>query len=268
MIPLPVPGLPDECFGTIDHSCCPKWDDYSPEVQGRADSLAVQTLRGLTNYLVGGCPITVRPCVARCAPNGYLVASLPGAGVSSPHIAPGGAWVNSCGCPSSGCSCTTLSEVRLEGPVGFVNEVIVDGAVLDPSQYRIDNHVWLVRTDGGTWPTCQDMAAPSDGPGAFAVTYLNAFLVDSLGLYVAGILACEYAKACTGNTCRLPAGVQEVTRQGVRYTVVSDLFSSGTTGIREVDDYVHIYNPHRATGHALISSPDIPSPRRVPRRYP
>lgn len=269
MIPLPAPGFSDECFGELDHSCCETWDDYAPEIQERADALAVQTIRILTARRVGGCPITVRPCATRCVPSGYITASPVGGTFvgTGPHINASGAWVNSCGCGSD-CSCGALSQVRLQGPVGFINQVQVDGEVLDPSRYRLDDGVWLVRTDGENWPACQDMEAEVGEPDTFAVTYLNAHLVDASGLYAAGILACEYAKACLGAACRLPAGVTEVTRQGVRYAINQDLFTNGSTGIREVDAYVYRYNPTRSPFTSRVISPDIPRPRRVESLYP
>ena len=47
------PGLPDRRVGRPP----------PPEVQDRAPGLASATLRRLTGYRVGGCPITVRPCM-------------------------------------------------------------------------------------------------------------------------------------------------------------------------------------------------------------
>jgi hypothetical protein len=159
-----------------------------PEVKARAEMLAWSTLVSLSGYQFSICPITVRPCAAGCLPVGTYYASpamLAGgtyAGVRptgrsgfTPHVAPDGNWVNACGCAAADCSCTVLSEVILPGPVGGVTEILIDGAVLDPLAYRVDNGNRLVRLDGGVWPACQDMANPGsaqyepvviDGPTA------------------------------------------------------------------------------------------------------
>lgn len=47
----------------IDLACsAEEWARYSESVQERAKALAVQTIRRLTGYRVGGCPVKVRPC--------------------------------------------------------------------------------------------------------------------------------------------------------------------------------------------------------------
>ena len=38
--------------------------------------------------------------------------------------------------------------------VGSVTEVTIDGVLVPPSVYRVDNSTQLVRTDGGSWPSC------------------------------------------------------------------------------------------------------------------
>lgn len=270
MPPLPSPALPDSCW-EVDHRACPDWDSYDPEDQALADAYAGQTLRMLTAYRVGGCPITVRPCLARCAPSSYLVAPTPSGsgalGVAGPGLNPfinaNGAWVNGCGCSTGDCSCVQLCEVLLPPPVGWVVEVRLDGAVVDEDSYRIDNERRLVRTDGGCWPSCQDMTAPADGEGAFSVTYLNAYLVDAIGSYVAGILACEFIKAITGGECQLPAGVTSVVRQGVTLEIAAGAFPDGLTGIREVDAYIQRWNPNQLKMQPKVWSPDYRPTRRT-----
>ena len=64
-------------------------------------------------------------------------------------------------------------------------------------------------------------------PDTFSVTYLNGYPVDGLGAYAAGVLAMEFAKACTGGKCRLPAGVTSVARQGVSLQIATGAFPAG-----------------------------------------
>jgi hypothetical protein len=225
------------------------------------------SLAALTADQIGTCPITVRPCRAGCGgPDVYLTApvgayghyagALPGRGLS-PYVGAGGMWVNSCGCSSPGdCSCSALCEAILPGPVGDIVEVLLNGATLDPSAYRVDNGNRLVRIDGECWPACQNMAAPEDAEGTFVVTYYRGAAPDAVLLWAAGLLAVEWYKACKNDkTCRLPRGVRNVSRQGVSYEVERNLFSEGTTGIPEVDAVVTRYNPYGLKMAPTISIP-------------
>lgn len=236
-----------------------EYDAFGEDVIAYAEDMAASTLRALTLYQVGGCSRTVRPCAATCNPG--LLGSLGW----SPHINASGNWVNvSCGCGRpEPCSCGAVPTVLLPTPVGRVDEVVIDGAVLDPSAYRVDSGGRLVRTDGGSWPLCQDMRAAPGEEGTFTVTYLNAYPVDPLGAWVSGRLAYEYAKSCTGGTCSLPSGITEITRQGITMEIQLDMFAQGLTGIREVDDWTARYNPNRLRRKPRVYTPDLPEPRQT-----
>jgi len=87
---------------------------------------------------------------------------------------------------------------------------------------------------------------------------------DGIGI-VAGILACELAKACVGaKSCRLPQRVQTITRQNVtigfqdRFEGLSLLH----TGLWEVDAFIEAA---RWTGNMApsITSPDWPEPAEL-----
>lgn len=240
----------------------------------RSEALAWSTLSALTGRQLATCPTTVRPCRAGCGPIGTWIAAPVGsfghfAGVPggyfgfAPYVNGLGMWVNSCGCASrADCSCSVLQEVILPGTVGDVVEVWVDGAALAPSAYRVDNGNRLVRLDGGDWPVCQDMTQDRHGADAFSVTYYAGAAPDSVSLYIAGVLAAEYLKACSGDKgCRLPANVTNVVRQGVTFQMRIDLFESGLTGIREVDDWVGALNPYRLKAPPVIAIPRARKPR-------
>jgi len=249
--------LPDYCW-PIDEGCCDTFADYDPSVQARAKALATQTLRALTAYRVGGCPITVRPCKSSCMagqPGWYWS----GGSWMTPYLW-NGSWVNSCGCQTD-CACTALEELVLPAPVGRIDSVLVDGQALPGTSYRLDNGNRLVRLDGGSWPACQDMALAPTEPGTMAVTYLNSYPVDGLGAYAAGVLACEFAKACSGKKCSLPPGVTDITRRGITMTITTGSFPGGVTGIREVDSYVMRWNPNHLTMAPRVWSPDMPKVR-------
>jgi hypothetical protein len=243
--------LPDYCW-PVDEGCCTEFSSYDEDVQERSKALAVQTLRMLTAYQIGGCPVTLRPCRAACLP-GY---AYPGAAWTTPYIS-GGDWLNVvCGTCIGDCSCSALQQISLPLPVGRVDRVAVDGLTLPESSYRLDPPGWLVRTDGGTWPTCQDLSKADTEVGTMSVTYLNAVEPDGLAAYAAGVLACEFAKACSGAKCRLPSGVTEISRRGITMTIPAGMFTDGLTGIREVDTFVLAYNPYLQKMPSTVWSPD------------
>lgn len=245
--------MDDFCW-PLDTSCCPEFEDYDFDIQDRATAFAGATLRALTGYRVGGCPIQVRPCRSVCS--GWDPFYSPWA--FSP-VNWSGTWYN-CLCRQETCGCGALCELELPMPVGEITEVRIDGNVLNAVNYRVDNGQYLVRVDGACWPDCQDLSKPPTAEGTFAVTYLNALPVTDLGKYAAGLLACEFAKGCTGGKCRLPAGVTSITRQGITMDLVTGTFPDGLTGIREVDTYVMLYNPQHRRPTA-IWTPDSPMVR-------
>lgn len=248
-----IPDLPDHCW-PVDTSCCSSFDEYSPDVQARAKALAGMTMRMLTGYNVGGCPVTLRPCSISCVSRsgGWYEQG----GTFRPYINAYGQWVNGCGCTHGGCGCTALPSVYL-GSVSRVVEVKVDGVVVPPANYAVHGDT-LVRTDGEPWPVCQDMAAADTEVGTFSVSIVRGAAVDGLGAYAAGRLACEFAKACTGKKCALPSNVTSVTRQGITYDMTTESFPNGLTGIREVDLVIQRYNPNKMKAPPVVWSPDLP----------
>lgn len=237
----------------------------------RSEALAWYSLATLCAHQIGVCPITIRPCASRCAPGGsWMEATVGGAGtgalpnlsiggVFTPYVT-GGIWVNGCGCRrASDCSCSVLSEVILPGPVGAIESVTLDGEVLDPATYRVDNGNRLVSLVADRpWPGCQDMLADS-GADTFLVTYYRGAAPNEMTRFAAGILATEFYRSCTGGKCRLPIGVQKVTRGGTEYTIDLALFDGGVTKIREVDAVINIYNPNRLKSAPRVLTPESSS---------
>lgn len=247
------------CPWPLDPACLnDQWTALSPDVQARAAALASSTLQRLTGYRVSNCPVTVRPSMMN---TGICFVPDYGHGTFFPGMNIAGAWVNNCGtCQHD----NDPNDVPLPAPVGRVDEVQVSGVVIDPTLYRVDGHV-LVWQGGGAapWRGVQDFSVPNRAVGSFSVTYLNAYPVDSLGAYAAGVLAMEFAKACAGNKCRLPAGVTTIARQGVTMEIAHGSFPGGLTGIREVDAFIGLWNPGALRQQTGVWTPDMHSPRVV-----
>ncbi|RPJ77442.1 MAG: hypothetical protein EHM24_00070 [Acidobacteria bacterium] len=240
----------------LDSACCDSWDALDPTLQERATDLAWDTMKVLTGGRVGSCPVVMRPCLT--GPCDCCIGWW-GQGWMNPVLI-AGEWVN-CACGRPECSCERLCEIAFPGPVAVINEITVSGAVLAPHSYRVDNGSILVREDGECWPSCQNMGAPPGDPGTVVITYTPGIVPNGSGLWAAGVLACEFAKACSGGKCRLPAAVTSIARQGVNFQMQSAMFVDGMTGIREVDAYTMSVNPYHHLTPPMVWSPDMPSQR-------
>jgi hypothetical protein len=237
-------------------ACSPDWDTLDPDLQERATALAWATTRLLTGGMVGSCPVTVRPCSAspcNLCMGWYMY--------PAPYLLHG-VWFNTPPCRGEGCSCQPVPEVLMPGLVARVDAVTVDGVLLDPAEYTLHNQRSLVRTDGGSWPSCQDVTLPDTEVGTFTVTYIPGLEPDPAGLWAVGVLAWEYSKACSpstaGGKCRLPASVVSISRQGVSMDFDNKMFSNGMTGIREVDAWLSSINPYQLRTPPRVWSPDVP----------
>lgn len=262
------------CYpSTTDWSCSLTTDEIAaldPAVKARSEALAWSTLQRLTGGNIAICPSLVRPCSVGCARQTWYVAPVTGvsqspwptgSGSFNPHISDG-VWLNSCGCGSGGdCSCTTIQEVILPGLVGDIVRVSLFGADLDPTAYRVDDGNKLVRQDGETWPLCQNMNAPITSDEAFYVEYFDGVAPNSSLNFAAGLLAVEYYRACTNQSCQLPSGVTNIVRQGITMEIANGLFVNGYTGIKPVDAIISIYNPYGHKTRPAILSPDVPRGR-------
>jgi hypothetical protein len=252
---------------STDWSCAPAGFSagLDADTRARVEALAWRSLQALLGYSLSICPVIVRPCAARVGLGVWREGSVSGMGTFAPYVAAGGEWRNGCGCTAaSACECTSAWEVRLEGPIGRVVSVTVDGVPLPSDAYLVRDGDRLVRVDGDVWPLTQDLRADIDAENTFAVTYFRGSAPSALDDWAAGLLAYEFARACAGDRqCRLPSGVTNVVRQGVTMEIRQGLFADGTTGIRELDAYVESVNPHRLKAPPSIMSPD--TLRRRPR---
>jgi hypothetical protein len=218
------------------------------------ESMATEFLWRWTSRQFGLCEGTIRPCRQDCFEGlstyfGYGRGPL-GPSAFSPTLIRG-QWFNvGCGggCGDK-CGCSWGQNLRFEVPVYDVTSVEIDGAVLDPGAYRVDDHRWLVRQDGQQWPYCQNMGRPLGEADTWAVTFRVGAPVPVGGQIAAGKLACELAKAACGDrSCELPQRVQSITRQGVTVAVLDafDDIDTGHTGIWLIDSWV-----------ASVTKPDI-----------
>ena len=245
-------------------------DEAGEAGEGPAELTAADVIEAATAYLwtwtgkvYGLCPVTVRPCRADCPE----FTTYRGAGHPDPLLPTygwgpalvGGVWRNvRCGvCRGDGCSCDTVEAIELPGPIHSIDQIRIDGEVLDPSAYRVDDRRRLVRDDGEGWPDCQDLGKPAGEPGTWTVTYRWGVPVPKGGQIAAGVLACQLAKALRGDSsCELPQRVQTVTREGVTVGILDPFegLEGGRTGLWVVDSWVASVT--QAPARSTVHSPD------------
>jgi hypothetical protein len=173
-----------------------------------------------------------------------------------------------CGCTWAGgvqdLGCPRLSMIGLGAyPIKEVTSVLVDGAVVPPSEYQVFDYRWLVNLTDVGWPCCQNLRLPSTEVGTFEVTHEFGNFPPASGVYAANKLSCELALACENSSaCRLPRRVQSITRQGVSAVLVDpfDFLDRGRTGIIEVDMFLQAVNPGGITQEAVFVTPDVMQP--------
>lgn len=242
-------------------------DSINADARATVEQMASDLLWNWTGRVYGACPVEYRPCRENCGQGGFSSGEWAVAlgGDSSPWapVLTGGKWSNvSCGRCGDSCGCSSTPALRLPWPVSSIEEVVVDGELLYPSDYRLDSHSLLQRLDGRGWPACQNLDLPSTEPGTWRINYLWGLPVPEGGLVAAGVLASEMAMAlCNDSACKLPQRIQSVTRQGITVTML-DAFedvNEGRTGIWLVDAWVaSVTRPKRG---GRVFSVDVPQKR-------
>lgn len=243
---MPIIGTPDPSLRQGPCSWpllgdCPDLDTIKTDdadVHAALVASAVGFLWRWTGRVFGLCDVVLRPARRSCQHS-----TFDGGGVSGwTPVLVGGQWRNvTCGSCAGACDCADDTRLRLPSPVHAVSAVTIDGAVLDESAYRLDDHGTLVRHDGGSWPCCQDLTLTAGEEGTWSVAYTWGVPVPVDGQLAAGMLACQLAKAWAGaNDCKLPERVQTITREGVTVGFLDpfDGLDSGRTGVWLVDAWV------------------------------
>lgn len=270
-VALPVLYPTDGCtwdavYADCSGGTCSAYDEYEDPAAAQAiwEAVASDLLWNWTGQVFGVCSVVLRPCQKGCDSAGWSTfwgrgpgwdPTFPSMGTGPSGAAPwypvlvSGRWYNMyCGCIGQ-CSCspTGPTVLTLPGPAQTVEEVLIDGVVLDPANYRLDRKRYLIRIDGNTWPTCQDMLAdPETDSNTFQVTYTKGAPVPIGGQIAVGRLACELALgACGSDECALPDGMTSLSRQGLTMNF-QDLTQPGVeaivTGIRSIDWWVQSVN--------------------------
>lgn len=231
------------------------WETKDETIRTRSLLLATSALINLTYGRVGTCPVKVRPCLSPpCGCDRW-----------EPRLIDG-QWYNCATCTRP---CAPAFEIELDGPVGFIESIKVDGVELplDTGDWRVDNGHRLVWQGAGASPIprSQDLSRPDTEVGTWSITYSQSHAVPADGAIAVALLAEEFAKAFEKkSSCRLPKGVTNVTRNGVSFSVEAGLFPGGLTGIEVVDQFILKWAP----AGAPVLTATVFDPRKVMTRRP
>ena len=264
-VPVPTDDAPPCADWPIQWTC--DVSTVSPAVTALAVTSATEILYALSGRRFGVCEVTSRPCRYDCYEGPFYTSLAPWMGGSYPQPALiGGSWFNlTCGSCGRDCSCGALSEVILPSPVFQIVRVKIDGGVVPTGSYRLDDNRRLVRTDGGRWPSCNDLTRDDTEVGTWSITAQYGEAIPDIAQLAMGELACEIVRAATGGDCRLPAGVTQLARQGVTisYPDIGTLWKQGRTGLYLVDAFLSTFNPAGLTRRSRTYSVDRPPFRRA-----
>lgn len=167
-------------------------------------------------------------------------------------------WGRDCGCGWNECSCwVDYLDFGDLSPVQSVDQVTIDGVVIDPAEYQLFDHGFLVRMGGKVWPTQQRLDLPTTAVGTWSVDLHAGPVPPEDAVMAAAVLAAELAMALgpgTAGECRLPERVQSVTRQGVSYLVADpqQFFGEGRTGLYFPDLFLASANPEGRHRRAVL----------------
>lgn len=236
----------------------------------QAVQVATEVVWSLSGRQFGLCTVTLRPCRRDCWDSSWArsFATLPGVGSDLwplPALI-GGQWFNlTCGGCAGSCSCSAVSEAVLPAPVHDVVEVLLDGSPMVTGSYRVDDNRLLVRTDGGQWPTCNDLTKDDSQVGTWSVTARFGVDVPEGGAWAVGELACQLIKAFNGEDCVIPANVVQLIRQGatIQFPSATDLLKEGLTNLYLVNLFIKTWNPGGLRRRSKTYSVDDPGPRRA-----
>ena len=160
-----------------------------------------------------------------------------------------------CGCHPCGCGPYEVIHLTADYPILGITEIRIDGVVLDPATYRLEENARVVRVDGEQWPSCNNMgltAGPTTQGAEVEVEYTVGRVPPIELLMAVQELVCELKKACSGDaTCALPAHVRAVSRRGTSFEVenVFTLLESGLTGNPIIDHALSVHRCHKGKGY-------------------
>ncbi len=157
------------------------------------------------------------------------------------------------------------NSVFLQYPVTAVEELLLNGMALTPSEYTLYDRKRLVLNvaagngNVSAFPWEQQLTMPVSQPGTCQITYRYGSAPPESGRLACAELAIELALAFTGsNDCRLPQRVLTVATEGVS-VAVGDAMTyvlQQLSGLPICDMFLRSKNPQRAQRRSAFAGPN------------
>lgn len=182
---------------------------------------------------IGVCELTVYPCAN---------ASVPFLGHHHPSV------LGYSGAPCADCG--HENDVWLDGPVHDVIEVVIDGEVVDPSEYHLEDGNWLVRRDG-SWP-----AGGNPEDDLFSITYERGVPPSRLvRSSIAEIVNEMWMDECSNMGAKFSAAVRSMSTGGTQYSYED--VAAALPKMPQTRKLVAQYNPTNEAMQPFAYSPDF-----------
>lgn len=262
------PDAPCEPYGTIADFCgtCEELAN-TPENNAlflKMIDVATATVFRLTqSRYTGECSSLIRPCKKGgkcCLPfsnynNNYN--GVWGQNQFPSYVFSRGNTIYNQGCPTdcyddcdcSGADCITLPFY----PVCEIEEVKIDGVILDPSEYYLRDQKYLCRKNDLLWPTCQRLDKDLTETDTWSVKFKHGIEIPADLKHHTLDYACQLAKRCLGKPCDLPQRVTILEQQIILDPLM--FVQQGLTGHGRLDSCIRSLNPTGALRPARLINP-------------
>lgn len=168
------------------------------------------------------------------------------------------------------------AEMRLQGPIRRINNIMIDGTSLGPwppsnPNYTVYDRMRVVLNVAGAlgitaWPWEQNLQLGLDQPGTSLVDYEWGKSPPPAGKLAAIALTIELALSISGSDdCRLPDRVTSVATEGIT-TQVGDALQyvrEELTGIPAVDIFLRAVNPAKLRRRSIFIGPNSTQTRSM-----
>lgn len=166
-----------------------------------------------------------------------------------------------------GCSGSSEVNVGLY-PIISIDEVLLDGAIVDPSLYTVYDARYLVSMEDSAgnaiaWPQHQNLSRETTEENTFEITATHGFPVPPLAREAAIELTCQLVSACVTGECKIPVRATAASRGGLQIVMPDFAAIKGVkTGLPRVDMFLSTYNPNGLIRSPRLLSSDLPRNRR------
>jgi hypothetical protein len=128
----------------------------------------------------------------------------------------------------------------------------------------VDDYRKLVRL-GAQWPLCNDLNRADTETDTWSVTAVYGEPVPMLGQLAVGELACSFLSFLMGEECELPAGITDLSRQGITMSFANASEDLTQIFARYPKTYLFLktYNPYNLQARAKAYDLDGPEYRAV-----